>query len=116
MEGLKEKMPIIIILLVAIVICGITICFVEFQSYTYYTKIDNTKIEKISTTDDMKYEYNLDCYNDNGKKKEIKFNTSRELRESAYLKLKVLALTGVNKWEEIQFDELPNKVQAIYNK
>lgn len=49
-------------------------------------------------------------------KKEIKFNTGRELRESAYLKLKVLALTGVNKWEEIQFDELPNKVQAIYNK
>lgn len=50
------------------------------------------------------------------KKKEFTFKTSRELREDAYLKLKVLAITGVNNWEEVQFDELPDKVQKNYTK
>lgn len=116
MESLKEKIPMFIMVLVAIAIGGLTIYFVEFKSFTYYTQIDNTKIEQVSATDNMKYQYTLDCYNENGKKKEITFRTSRELRENAYLKLKVLAITGVNNWEEVQFDELPDKVQENYNK
>lgn len=64
----------------------------------------------------MKYEYKLICYNENGRKKEIKFKTVRELRNGAYLKLTANAITGVNKWEEVQYDELPNKVQEKYTK
>lgn len=116
MEDFKEKLPVIFMVILAIAICGLTIYFMEFKSFTYYTQIDNSKLEKISATDDMKYEYSLDCYNENGKKKEIKFKTSRELREDAYLKLKVLLVTGVNKWEEVQYDELPDKVKTQYNK
>lgn len=52
---------------------------------------------------------------ENGKKKEIKFKTSRELREEAYLKLEVMA-TGVHAWEEVQYDELPDKVKTNYAK
>ena len=51
---------------------------------------------------------------ENGKKKEIKFKTSRELREDAYLKLEVMLLTGVHSWEEVQYNELPDKVKANY--
>lgn len=116
MENIKEKLPIIIMTLLAIIIVGVVIFLMEFNSFEYYTQIDNTKIEKISSSDDMKYEYTLNCYNVNGKKKEIKFKTSRELRESAYLKLKVIPFTGVNNWEEVQFDELPYKVKTNYNK
>ena len=86
----------------------------EFHQAVYYTKIDNTRVEKISANDNMKYQYTLDCYNENGKKKEIKFKTSRELRENAYLKLEVMLVTGVHSWEEVQYNELPDKIKANY--
>ena len=111
MESLKEKLPMI----VAIAICVATLYFFENYESVYYTQIDNTKIEKLSSTDDMKYEYTLDCYNENGKKKELKFKTSRELKEDAFLKLEVKTL-GVHSWEEVQYDELPKKVQTNYTK
>lgn len=113
MESIKEKTPMVMAIIFAIVIFGVACYFFEFYQCVYYTKIDNTRIEKLSTTDDMKYEYCLDCYNEKGKKKEIKFKTSRELREDAYLSLLVKA-TGVNKWEEIQYNELPEKVKINY--
>ena len=112
MEDFKEKIPIIIAVIVAILICAGVIYFMEFYDKIYYTQIDNTKVENISSTDDMKYEYTLNCYDKNGKKKEIEFKTSRELRESAYLKLEVRIL-GVHSWEEVQESELPEKVNKV---
>ena len=35
------------------------------------------------------------------------FDTSRELREGAYLKLETLALRGVVSWEEVQQKDIP---------
>ena len=72
MEGIKEKIPMIIAGIVAVVICVGAIYFLENYKSVYYTQVDNTKIEKLSTSDDMKYEYTLDCYNEKGKKKELK--------------------------------------------
>ena len=74
MESLKEKTPMIIAVVVAIAICGVAILYF-FENYesAYFTQIDNTKIEKLSSTDDMKYKYTLECYNEKGKKKELKF-------------------------------------------
>lgn len=77
-------------------------------------KVDNTKIETLSTTSDMKYKYKLNCYSGGGHKKTIEFKTVRQLRDGAYLKLVVNALTGVNKWEEVQYNELPEKVKINY--
>ena len=37
----------------------------------FILSMDNTKIEEISTTDDMRYQYTLTAYNKNGKTKEI---------------------------------------------
>lgn len=82
----------------------------ENSEAIYYTQIDNSKIKELDTTSKMKYEYALTSYDINGKKKVLKFKTSRELREEAYLKLIVRAL-GVYKWEEVQYDELPKNVQ-----
>ena len=86
MESIKEKMPMIIAVIVAIAMCCVAFYFLENYESVYYTQIDNSKIAKI-TSSDMKYEYTLDCYNENGNKKEIKFKTSRELREAASLML-----------------------------
>ena len=115
MESLKEKLPMIIAVVVAIAICIAALYFFESYESVYHTQIDNTKVAKLSSTDDMKYEYTLDCYNEKGKKKELKFKTSRELREDAFLKLEVKTF-GVHSWEEVQYDELPEKVQTNYTK
>lgn len=111
MGDIKEKIPMIIAVIVAIAICVVAFYFLESYESVYYTRIDNTKVESISATDDMKYEYTLDCYNKNGKKKELKFKTSRELKEDAYLMLKVRAM-GVHTWEEVQYNELPEKIRT----
>jgi len=109
MEGIKEKIPMIIAGIIAIVICIGGIYFIENYESVYYTQVDNSKIEKLSTSDDMKYEYTLECYNEKGKKKELKFKTSRELM------LEVRSI-GVHTWKEVQHDELPEKVVTNYNK
>ncbi len=114
MENLKEKLPIIIVTIIAIVVCGFVFYMLEFGEYIYYTQVDNTKIEKISSDDNMKYKYTLKCYKENGREKEITFKTSRELREDAYLKLEVRSISGVHSWEEVQYSELPEKVKENY--
>ena len=114
MNGIREKMPMIIAVILAIALCGIALYFWENYESVYYTQIDNTKIQGISATDDMKYEYTLDCYNENGNKKEIKFKTSRELREAAFLMLEVRTF-GVHAWKEVQENELPEKVKTALN-
>ena len=45
MEDFKEKIPMIIAVLVAILICAGVIYFMEFYDKIYYTQIDNTKVE-----------------------------------------------------------------------
>jgi len=113
-EQLKEKTPMIFTVILAVLICLGAVYFFEYYNAIYYTKIDNSRIEKISVTDDMRYEYTLDCYNEKGKKKEFKFKTSRELREDAYLMLET-NFFGVHAWKEVQFNELPDKVKNIYS-
>lgn len=114
METLKEKMPIIIITIIAIAILGGFLYYFEYYEAIYYTRIDNTKIEKVSSSDEMKYQYTLDSYNEKGTKKEVTFKTSRELREDAYLCLEINGM-GVHSWKEVQYNELPDKVKTNYN-
>lgn len=114
MEEIREKIPMIIAIIVATTICVCAFYFFEGYDEIYYTQIDNSKLEKISGSDNMKYQYTLDCYKENGKKKEMQFKTSRELREGAYLKLGVRIL-GVHSWEEIEYENLPESVKTYYN-
>ncbi len=97
-----------------IICCVIGLYRLENYNAIYYTKVDNKKVEELSTTDDMKYEYTLPCYSKNGRRKKLKFKTKRELREGAYLSLEVRSL-GVYSWKEIQVDELPEKVKRKLN-
>lgn len=115
MESFKEKIPMIIavILLLALLFGAYYILVV--QKTSYYVQIDNTKIEEVSSNDDMRYQYTLTAYNKNGKPKEIEFKTSRELREDSYLELEVMMLRGVISWKEVQAEELPDKVKEEMN-
>lgn len=101
-----------VIVLVVVLACGVGggLYYLENYDKNYYSQIDNTKLEKLSTNSDMKFQYTLDCYDKNGRKKELRFKTSRQLKEDAYLMLEVRSL-GVHRWEEVSFDQLPQKVQ-----
>lgn len=114
MENLKESLPVFLAVILAIGLIILGGYFFEYQEEDYYTQIDNTKIKQLFTSDNMKYEYTLTCYNSNGRKKEYSFKTSRELRKDAFLKLNTSIFVGVRKWEEISYDELPEKVKSNY--
>mgnify|MGYP005786035033 CR=1 FL=1 len=115
MEDFKEKLPIIIAVIIVIALMALTYYFLVVHKDIYYTQIDNTKIEEVSKSDDMKYQYTLTAYDKNGNEKEVQFKTSRELREGAYLELEVMQLRGVIKWKEVQAEELPDEVKKVMN-
>ncbi len=115
MESFKEKIPMIIAVIIVIALAVGAYYFLIVHKDQYYTQIDNTKIQEVSSTDDMRYEYTLTAYNKNGKEKEIKFKTSRELREGAYLELDVMQMRGVVNWKEAQQNELPEAVKTAMN-
>ena len=115
MESFKEKIPMIIAVIIVIALIIGAYYFLVVHKEQYYTQIDNTKIEEISGTDDIKYQYTLTAYNKNGKSKEVQFKTSRELREGAYLELDVMQMRGVVNWREVQQDELPKDVKTEMN-
>ena len=115
MESFKEKLPIIIAVIIVIALIIGAYYFLVVHKEQYYTQIDNTKIEEISGTDDMRYQYTLTAYSKNGKEREVEFKTSRELREGAYLELDIMHMRGVVNWREVQTDELPEDVKTAMN-
>ena len=115
MEDFRENLPTIVAVIIVIILIVGAYYFLTVHKEQYYTQIDNTKIEEVSKTDDMKYQYTLTAYNKNGKEKEIQFKTSRELREGAYLELDVMQLRGVMNWREVPIDDLPEDVKTSMN-
>lgn len=107
---MNNKIFIVIGIILVLGCCGIVFYYMENYEAVYYSKVDNTKVEKISTSDNMKYQYTLDCYNKSGWMRNLKFKTSRELKEGAYLSLEVKVF-GVHKWEEVKYNDLPEKVK-----
>ena len=114
MDGIKGKNAVAIGIIIFILFLYVIYYLLVIQNSEYYTQIDNSKVESLSTTDNMKYQYTLTAYDEKGKKKEVTFKTNRELREDAYLKLEVMLTRGVTNWEEVQFDEMPKEVQEKY--
>lgn len=58
METIKEKIIVIIGIVLVIALCCGAYYMLVYQSSDYYTQIDNTKVEKISKHN-MNYEYTL---------------------------------------------------------
>lgn len=114
MESVKGKIfaGIGIVLIIAVFFVVFWLLF--YQESTYYTRVDNEKVHMLDSGN-MRYEYTLESYSKTGKSKEVTFKTSRELKNGAYLKLDVMLTRGVRSWEEVEFNELPNKVQEHYD-
>lgn len=94
----------------------------QFSGGSYYVQIDNRRIEAggprngvIDFDGGMDYYYTLPAYNEQGREKEIKFGTSRQLRDGAFLCLTVSPFRGVTEWSEVSYDELPTAVQGHFS-
>ena len=111
-EFLKKNMFLIVGSFIFIIL-AVFLYFFLFCSKTFYTQVDNTGVEVRNDTT-MKYQYTLQMYDEDGLSKKIKFKTSRILREGAYLRVKYYNISGVNIWEEVSFEEMPQKIRNVY--
>lgn len=120
---MKKMIPgILAVTVIAVGLLYFSISLLSGKGTYYYSQIDNRKIEEgdpregvIDLQGGMAYYYTLPAYSKSGKEKEITFGTSRELREGAYIRLTVLPIRGVLEWCEVQYEELPAAVQAVYS-
>lgn len=111
----SKKIWVGIAAIILIVLC-MGVAFLATRCNTdYYTQIDNRWVTEIAPHGAMNYKYTLVAYDENGEKKDITFETSKVLTEGAYLCLKVAPFRGVVTWEEVQYKELPEAVQAVYS-
>ena len=119
----KMLIPIAIAgVLVLSIVLGCNWFFSGAGSTNYYTQVDNTKLSQVSPqgavdlsgNGGMDHSYTLTSYDEHGNEKDVTFGTSRELREGAFLCLKVSPLRGVLEWSEVQYNELPSAVQEYY--
>ncbi len=85
-------------------------------SGTYYTKIDNAHVAENDSTGGVihlqsgePFVYHLPAANEDGNEIEASFGAARELRQGAYLELKLEPLRGVVYWEEISPEKMPPK-------
>ena len=84
--------------------------FVDTEAW--YAQVDNARLSQAGeNNNDFAYHYDLPAVDEGGSEREIGFDTSRELREGAYLKLETLALRGVVRWEEVAWDKIPSAAQ-----
>ncbi|MEE0705118.1 MAG: YxeA family protein [Adlercreutzia sp.] len=89
-------------------------------SGTYYTKIDNAHVTENDSTGDVihlkssePFVYQLHAANEDGHEIEASFGAAHELRQDAYLELKLEPLRGVVYWEEVSPEDLPSKAADI---
>lgn len=112
MEKSSAKALVILgVVLVAIVGAGwFALSSVTGEGTPRYTQVDNACVHD-SGDSDMPFEYTLTAYDEGGRSEEVTFKTTRELRDGAYLMLRVLPIRGVVSWEEVQPENMPQACQ-----
>ena len=83
----------------------------------YYVKVDHAQMTEndsrggvVNFKGDEPFLYTLPAWNALGEQRDVTFDASHELRDGAYLKLRLEPVRGVVAWEEVQPDELPGNV------
>ena len=108
------------VVLALILVAGICSMGIFYQSTTdnaenLYSQIDNQKIAPITPHGGMNYRYTLPAYTESGAGKNLELDTSRELKDGAYILVRIAPLRGVVSWEEVDYSDLPANVKAHYS-
>lgn len=83
---------------------------------SWYVRIDNSMVSEITPHGGMSCRYVLTAYRENGASQTMNLDTSRVLRDGAFLRLSVAPVRGVISWEEVPYDGLPPAVAAKLQK
>ena len=116
----KSKMFLVVIgVPVLVIVLGISLLGIIYQSTganaaDYYSQIDNTLVQEITPHGGMNYRYTLTVYSENGAASSLELDTSRILKDGAYICIQVAPLRGVLGWEEVTLDQMPSLVQRHY--
>lgn len=119
---------IVVVILIAVIafaflnIDKITSGYLRSDADVYYTRVAGTgeRHEEQYTTGsgkkatDVRYEYTLASYNDNGDEKDMNFTAAKELKDGAFLKIYYKEAKGVTSYEEVAESKLPAKAAAVY--
>ena len=110
---MKTHTLLLLILWVVIMIIALVGLFylTFFTGTVYYAQVDNTNVSEITPRAGMYYRYELPGYDEKGRARLLSFETSRILREGAYLCIEVAPIRGVTKWEEVQPEDMPDKAR-----
>ena len=79
-----------------------------------YSRINNDLVVPITPHGGMSYRYTLQAYGEDGRSKSLELDTSRVLKDGAFIKIQAVPMRGVIGWEEMQYEELPPAVQGRY--
>ncbi len=108
------------VFLAMLIVCG----FMMFsEGSTRYIRVGSACMEEqsgerdgvIDFTGGMKYLYTQPAYDDKGNAKDVTFGSNKVLREGAYLKLTLSPVRGVTDWEEVSFEDMPDKVREKFS-
>lgn len=103
------------ILFVAGLVVLMTVDFNRLNKDTYYVHITSDgEVEEYKASDGQIFElywYELPAINEKGEEMTLRFSAQKNLRHDAYLKLYVKKENEVSSYDEVQFNDMPAKVQ-----
>ena len=102
----------VVLVMTVLVLAGIGLKWGYDQVFvnadTWYAQVDGSHMSAAGENgNDFDVHYELPAVDADGNAQTLGFDSSRELREGAYLKLETLALRGVVSWEEVQQKDIP---------
>lgn len=115
MKKLFVMLGVLMVVLITVLVGLATIDFNRLGKGNVYVQIvGDGKVEKFTDTNGAVYEtywYTLPAYDEKGEEMQVNFSAQKNLRHDAYLMLYLKNGTEVTSFDEVQFDELPKKVQ-----
>lgn len=107
------------VFLVLVALCAaVTLCWWGYRQVfvagtDWYACVDAGRLSEAGENGNgFDYHYELPAARADGRVGTLGFDTSRELRDGAYLRLTTLALRGVVSWEEVAWGDIPTSARA----
>lgn len=105
----------ILIVSMGFAICLLTACSPQplqtIGSTKYYVEIDVDGVE-YEESNNLRYEYNLMGFDEEGEEKELTFTAGHQLKQDAYLKIHYKKGEVIT-YEEVEVDDIPKKTKEL---
>lgn len=86
----------------------------------YYVQINTNGKEVIHEGSEgekfKRFEYELKGFNEDGEEKKLKFDSEKNLRKEAFLRVHYSKEKGVKTWEEVKKEDIPKKAREKLEK